>query len=145
MTACFFSITAHTVSFHDAQQRLLCELNGGYKEAGVGLMAAGQVDNYQLEMLIYRIEEILESQGEQLPTGVEALSDDPLIYQVCDQYLGGERVICQQSIESAFNQLADRLSYAPIALSAAQIPVFCYFVFLREMSHHLHILSLQAR
>lgn len=145
MAVCLFSITAHTVSFHDAQQQLLCELQGGYAEAGVGLMAAGQVDNYQLEMLIYRIEEILESQGEQLPHGAEAISDDLLIHQVCDQYLGGEKAISQQSIESAFNQLADRLSYAPLPLSASQVPVFCYFVFLREMSHHLHILSLQAR
>lgn len=144
MTVCFFSITAHAVSFHTAQQQLLCELNGGYEDAGAGIMAAGQVDNYQLEMLIYRIEEILESQGEQLPAGAEAISNDPLIHQVCEQYLGGEKVISQQSIETAFNQVADRLSYAPIALSASQIPVFCYFVFLREMSHHLHILSLQA-
>lgn len=144
MTRCFFSISAHHVTFVDAEQQLLCELRGGFREAGAGVFATRQVDNYQLEMLIYRIEEILESGARQLPEGAEAISRDDLMHQVCDQYLHGEKKLSQQAIETAFNQLADRLSYAPLSLNVEQIPVFCYFVFLREMSHHLRILSLRA-
>lgn len=139
MSGYIFSVSADSVTFYQSPSQLLSELQGGYQQAAAGLFNAGQVDAWGVEMLIYRVEEILESQGGKLPGPGEARSNDALLQQVSQRWLAGSSDITPQALESAFNQLTDRLSYGPLQLSAGDITAFCYLVFLREMTHHLRI------
>ncbi len=139
MSGYFFSVSANSVSFYQPQQVLLVELKGGYQQASAGLFGHGQADAWGVEMLIYRVEEILESQGEKLPLQAEATSSDELLSRVSTLWLDGTPDITPQAIEAAFNQLTDRLSYGTLPLAEQDVAAFCYFVFLREMTHHLRI------
>lgn len=139
MSGYVFSVSADSVAFYQPPAQLLLELKGGYQQAAAGLFNAGQVDAWGVEMLIYRVEEILESQGSKLPGPGEASSSDTLLRQVSEYWLEGSGDITPQALESAFNQLTDRLSYSPQLFTDQEITAFCYLVFLREMTHHLRI------
>ncbi|GAA0482482.1 MULTISPECIES: hypothetical protein [Tatumella] len=143
MSAYFFSVSAQSVTFYHPQDTVLSVLKGGYQQAGDGLFSAGQADALAVETLIYRTEEILESQGKILPGNLHAISSDMLLHRVCQRWLAGSDDITPQAIESAFNQLTDRLSYGPFPLTEPEIAEFCYFVFLREMAHHLGIVRIR--
>ena len=59
MSGYIFSVSADSVTFYQSPSQLLSELQGGYQQAAAGLFNAGQVDAWGVEMLIYRVEEIL--------------------------------------------------------------------------------------
>ncbi|MCU5771749.1 hypothetical protein N5923_08755 [Erwiniaceae bacterium BAC15a-03b] len=140
-----FSVQSDTVSllWLDPQQRV--ELAGGYATVADGLLKGGKVTAWDVEMMIYRIEEIIESDHAVQPIRGDALCRDPLLKQVSDSYLAGARVLFPPAIEEAFNQFADQLSYSAIAVDAENIPALTGFIFIREMVHHLDIRKITLR
>ena len=139
MSGYIFSVSADSIAFYQPPTQLMLELHGGYQQAAAGLFNGGQVDAWGVETLIYRVEEILESQGGKLPAPGEAASCDALLFQDSELWLDSSNEITPEALESAFNQLTDRLSYSPLSLTAQETIAFCYLVFLREMTHHLRI------
>lgn len=143
MSEFIFSVLPAAVEFYDRQQRPMAGLQGGYQTTASGLFSAGQADALATETLIYRIEEVLESEGRVVPPGLRAICHDPLLGRVCGDFLTGETAITPESVEVAFNRISEQLSYSPLALTGPQADVFCYFVFIREMIHHLQIADLR--
>ena len=139
MSGYIFSVSADSVTFYQSPSQLLLELQGGYRQAAAGLFQGGQVDAWGVEMLIYRVEEIIESQSAKLPGPGEVSSSDALLQEVSQRWLDGSDDITPRALESTFNQLTDRLSYSPLQLTDQETIAFCYLVFLREMTHHLRI------
>ena len=143
MSEYIFSVLPAAVAFYDDQQQPLARLQGGYQTTVAGLFRAGRVDALATETLIYRIEEVLESQGRIVAAGSVAICRDPLLGSVCQDYLSGEARITPDAVEVAFNRLSEQLSYTPLTLTDSQADVFSYFVFIREMVHHLQIRELR--
>lgn len=142
MSEFIFSVLPAAVEFYDRQQHLKARLQGGYQTTAAGLFNTGQADALATETLIYRIEEVLESEGRIVSPGGIAICHDPLLGRVCGDFLAGETAITPAGVEVAFNRLSEQLSYAPLALTGLQTGTFCYFVFIREMIHHLQIAHL---
>ncbi|MBP2168731.1 hypothetical protein J2125_001923 [Erwinia toletana] len=134
-----FSIQSDKVTLLWQQPPQRVELAGGYTAVADGLLKGGKVTAWDVEMMIYRIEEIIESDHAVQPIRGDAFCRDPLLKQVSDSYLAGARVLYPPVIEQAFNQFADQLSYSAIAIDAESIPALAGFIFIREMVHHLDI------
>ncbi len=145
MSEFIFSVLPAAVEFYDRQRHPMVSLQGGYQTTATGLFISGQADALATETLIYRIEEVLESEGRIVPPGGVAIGYDPLLGRVCGEFLAGETAITPDGVEVAFNRVAEQLSYSPLALTGPQADVFCYFVFIREMIHHLQIAYLHYR
>ena len=143
MSEFVFSVLPAAVEFYDRQRQPIASLQGGYQTTAAGLFIAGQADALATETLIYRIEEVLESEGRIVPAGEVAIGHDPLLGRVCADFLAGETAMTPDSVEVAFNRVAEQLSYSPLALTGPQADAFCYFVFIREMIHHLQLAGLR--
>ncbi|WP_413728111.1 hypothetical protein [Sodalis sp. RH19] len=134
-----FSIKSESISFLRQGGDRAIKIPAGYVHAAKHLFKSGMLTAYDLEMLIYRIEEMIESDKDLFPVNGGALCQDELMKEVSSIYLDGSNVILPSEIEAAFNTLADRLSYSAIAIPPEKVPSLTYFVFIREMTHHFHI------
>lgn len=97
---------------------------------------------WHLEMMIYRTEEIIEADSTIRPVQGQATTRDPMLQAICNSYLAGAAVARPDHIEEAFNKLADDISYHPLSLSAHALQVLAWFVFVREITHHLSITAI---
>lgn len=109
-----------------------------------GITAQTSLTAWHLEMMIYRTEEIIESDSTITPIHDEATSQDPLLKAVCASYLDGASSATPEHIEDAFNRLADDISYHPLFLSEEALQVLAGFVFIREITHHLRITAIHC-
>ncbi|MFS2221710.1 hypothetical protein [Pantoea sp. B65] len=134
-----FSIQSDAITLQWQADALSVKLPAGYAAVTAGLLKAGKATAYDVEMMIYRIEEIIESDAAVKRVKGDAVCRDQLLKQVCDSYLAGATVIEPVALEAAFNQLADSLSYSALMITAEKIPLLSCFVIIREMIHHLDI------
>jgi hypothetical protein len=109
-----------------------------------GITAQSSLTAWHLEMMIYRTEEIIESDSTIAPIYGEAISRDPLLKAVCDNYLAGASLATPEHIEEAFNKLADDITWHPLSLSEEALQVLAGFVFTREITHHLGITAIHS-
>ncbi len=109
-----------------------------------GITAQTSLTAWHLEMMIYRTEEIIESDSTITPIHGEATIQDALLKAVCASYLDGASLATPEHIEDAFNKLADDISYHPLSLSEEALQVLAGFVFVREITHHLGITAIHA-
>ncbi|MBN1084168.1 hypothetical protein QLG07_06500 [Erwinia sp. V90_4] len=109
-----------------------------------GITAQTSLTAWHLEMMIYRTEEIIEADATIRPIHGEIVCREPLLKSVCASYLDGASIATPEHIEAAFNKLADDISYHPLSLSDEALPVLAWFVFIREITHHLGITAVRA-
>jgi len=109
-----------------------------------GINAETSLTAWHLEMMIYRTEEIIEADSTIRPIHGEAMSRDPLLKSVVDNYLAGASLATPEHIEEAFNKLADNISCHPLSLSDEALEVLAGFVFIREITHHLGITAIHS-
>lgn len=107
-----------------------------------GITAETSLTAWHLEMMIYRTEEIIESDSTIQPIHGAAISHGPLLRAICDSYLAGESPATPEPIEAAFTKLADELSYHTLSFSTDALQVLAGLVFIREITHHLAITAI---
>lgn len=104
----------------------------------------GVIDELAIEKMIYFIEEIIESQPlRNLNINGIAVTADTTMTQLSELFFSAKKQISRIELENGFNSFIERLSYYTNQVGPNQLYIFTYFVFIREMMHHLRVEQIQ--
>ncbi|MDC4856538.1 hypothetical protein OHV85_08655 [Acinetobacter baumannii] len=137
-----FSLGLNGLSFDVDSQHI-------YLEQGLGFINSksisnGVIDELAIEKMIYFIEEIIESQPlRNLNISGVAVTSDVAMTQLSELFFSAKKQISRTELEDGFNDFIERLSYSTNQVAPDQLYVFTYFVFVREMMHHLRVEQIQ--
>ncbi|HGF8499174.1 TPA: hypothetical protein ACJB9M_002161, partial [Acinetobacter baumannii] len=118
-------------------------------EQGLGFINSksisnGVIDELAIEKMIYFIEEIIESQPlRNLNINGIAVTADTAMAQLSKLFFSAKKQISRIELEHGFNDFIERLSYYTNQVDPNQLYIFTYFVFIREMMHHLRVEQIQ--
>lgn len=137
-----FSIGLNGLSFDIDKQHIQLEQGLGFIEPKS--ISHGVIDELAIEKMIYFIEEIIESQPlRNLNISGVAVTSDTAMAQLSELFFSAQKQISRIELEHAFNDFIERLSYYISQVAPDQLYIFTYFVFVREMMHHLRIEQIQ--
>lgn len=137
-----FSLGLNSLSFDVDSQHI-------HFEQGLGLInlksnGQGVIDELAVEKMIYFIEEIIESQPlRNLNISGVAVTSDAVMTQLSQLFFNAKKQISRTELEHGFNDFIERLSYYTNQVAPNQLYIFTYFVFVREMMHHLRVEEIQ--
>lgn len=139
-----------TIKFSLGLEQLSFELDGQHFQIDKGLqfiksnsMRHGVLDELAIELMIYVIEEILESLSIQYAQPKNAISEDALFQQVLSLFFSNQHSIDRVQLESGFNAFIERREYYVCKVAEQEIFSLVYFVFLREMMHHWNVVDIK--
>lgn len=137
-----FSLALNGLSFDLDNQHIQLEQGLGFINSKS--ISNGVVDELAVEKMIYFIEEIIESQPLRNLniTGV-AVTADTAMTQLSELFFSAKKQISRIELEHGFNSFIERLSYYTNQVAPDQLYIFTYFVFIREMMHHLRVEEIQ--
>ncbi|MEJ7580412.1 hypothetical protein WKI22_07730 [Acinetobacter baumannii] len=137
-----FSLDLNSLSFDVDSQHI-------HLEQGLGFINSksinnGVIDELAIEKMIYFIEEIIESQPlRNLNINGIAVTADTAMAQLSKLFFSAKKQISRIELEHGFNDFIERLSYYTNQVAPDQLYIFIYFVFIREMMHHLRVEEIQ--
>lgn len=133
-----FSLALNGLSFDLDNQHIQLEQGLGFINSKS--ISNGVVDELAVEKMIYFIEEIIESQPlRNLKISGVAVTSDTAMTQLSELFFSAKKQISRIELEHGFNSFIERLSYYTNQVAPDQLYIFTYFVFIREMMHHLRI------
>lgn len=133
-----FSLGLNGLSFEICNQHIQIEQGLSFVDAKS--MSHGVIDELAIEKMIYFIEEIIESQLlRNLKISGVAVTSDTAMTQLSELFFSAKKQISRIELEHGFNDFIERLSYYTSQVAPDQLYVFTYFVFVREMMHHLRV------
>ncbi|HHP7910136.1 TPA: hypothetical protein ACSIQT_002952 [Acinetobacter baumannii] len=137
-----FSLDLNSLSFDVDSQHIHLEQGLGFINSKS--ISNGVIDELAIEKMIYFIEEIIESQPLRNLniTGV-AVTADTAMAQLSKLFFSAKKQISRIELEHGFNDFIERLSYYTNQVAPDQLYIFTYFVFIREMMHHLRVEQIQ--
>ena len=137
-----FSLGLNSLSFDVDSQHIHLEQGLGF--VGSKSIGHGVVDELAIEKMIYFIEEIIESRPlRNLNISGLAVTADTAMAQLSELFFSAKKQISRIELEHGFNSFIERLSYYTNQMAPNQLYVFSYFVFVREMMHHLRVEQIQ--
>jgi len=137
-----FSLALNGLSFDLDNQHIQLELGLGFINSKS--ISNGVVDELAVEKMIYFIEEIIESKPlRNLNISGVAVTSDAAMAQLSELFFSAKKQISRIELEHRFNDFIERLSYYTNQVSPDQLYIFTYFVFVREMMHHLRVEEIQ--
>ncbi|WP_151739566.1 hypothetical protein [Acinetobacter nosocomialis] len=137
-----FSLDINSLSFDVDSQHIHLEQGLGF--VGSKSIGHGVIDELAIEKMIYFIEEIIESQPlRNLNINGVAVTADTAMTQLSELFFSTKKQISRIELEHGFNDFIERLSYYINQVASDQVYVFTYFVFIREMMHHLRVEEIQ--
>ncbi len=137
-----FSLGLNSLWFDVDSQHLHLEQGLGFINSKS--ISNGVIDELAIEKMIYFIEEIIESQPlRNLNISGVAVTSDAVMTQLSQLFFNAKKQISRTELEHGFNGFIERLSYYTNQVAPNQLYIFTYFVFVREMMHHLRIEELQ--
>ncbi len=137
-----FSLGLNGLSFEIGSQHIQIEQGLGF--VGSKSISNGVIDELAIEKMIYFIEEIIESQPlRNLNINGIAVTADTTMAQLSELFFSAKKQISRTELEYGFNDFIDRLSYYTNQVAPDQFYIFTYFVFVREMMHHLRVEQIQ--
>ncbi|MDC4359707.1 hypothetical protein NQ651_10895 [Acinetobacter baumannii] len=137
-----FSLGLNGLSFDVDSQHIHLEQGLGFVNAKS--IRYGVIDELAIEKMIYFIEEIIESQPlRNLNISGVAVTSDAAMTQLSELFFSAKKQISRTELEHGFNDFIERLSYSTNQVAPDQLYVFTYFVFVREMMHHLRVEQIQ--
>ncbi|MFX7212328.1 hypothetical protein ABTI51_15085 [Acinetobacter baumannii] len=137
-----FSLGLNGLSFDVDSQHIHLEQDLGFVNAKS--IRYGVIDELAIEKMIYFIEEIIESQLlRNLNISGVAVTSDAAMTQLSELFFSAKKQISRIELEHGFNSFIERLSYYTNQVSPDQLYIFTYFVFIREMMHHLRVEQIQ--
>ena len=138
------------IKFSLGLEQLSFELDGQHFQIDKGLrfiqsnsMRHGVLDELAIELMIYVIEEILESVPIHYGQPKNAISADDLFQQVLTLFFQNQHSIDRVQLESGFNEFIERREYYVCKVAEQGVFSLVYFVFLREMMHHWNVVDIQ--
>lgn len=72
-----------------------------------------------------------------------AVTADTAMAQLSKLFFSAKKQISRTELEHGFNDFIERLSYYTNQVVPNQLYIFTYFVFIREMMHHLRVEEIQ--
>lgn len=133
-----FSLSLNGLSFDLDNQHI--ELEQGLGFVNSKSISHGVIDELAIEKMIYFIEEIIESQPlRNLNISGVAVTADTAMTQLSELFFSAKKQISRIELEHAFNDFIERLNYYTKQVTPNQLYIFTYFVFVREMMHHLRV------
>ncbi|HFX6173028.1 TPA: hypothetical protein ACNIH0_001216 [Acinetobacter baumannii] len=137
-----FSLDLNSLSFDVDSQHIHLEQGLGFINSKS--ISNGVIDELAIEKMIYFIEEIIESQPlRNLNINGIAVTADTAMAQLSKLFFSAKKQISRIELEYGFNDFIERLSYSTNQVAPDQLYVFTYFVFVREMMHHLRVEQIQ--
>lgn len=137
-----FSLGLNGLSFDLDNQHIQLEQSLGFVESNS--IRHGVIDELAIEKMIYFIEEIIESKPlRNLKISGVAVTSDVAMTQLSELFFSAKKQISRIELEHGFNDFIERLSYYTSQVAPDQLYIFTYFVFVREMMHHLRIKEIQ--
>lgn len=71
------------------------------------------------------------------------VTSDAAMIQLSELFFSAKKQISRNELEHGFNDFIERLSYYTTQVASDQLDIFTYFVFVREMMHHLRVEQIQ--
>ncbi|MFW6552528.1 hypothetical protein ACOCI4_14460 [Acinetobacter baumannii] len=137
-----FSLGLNGMSFDVDSQHIHLEQGLGFINSKS--ISNGVIDELAIEKMIYFIEEIIESQPlRNLNINGIAVTADTTMAQLSELFFSAKKQISRTELEHGFNDFIERLSYYTNQVAPDQLYIFIYFVFIREMMHHLRVEEIQ--
>ncbi|HCA5258727.1 hypothetical protein [Acinetobacter baumannii] len=137
-----FSLGLNGLSFDLDNQSIHLEQGLGFINSKS--ISNGVIDELAIEKMIYFIEEIIESQPlRNLNINGVAVTADTAMAQLSELFFSAKKQISRTELEHGFNDFIERLSYYTNQVAPDQLYIFTYFVFVREMMHHLRVEQIQ--
>ncbi|AVI31538.1 hypothetical protein VXG46_001873 [Acinetobacter baumannii] len=137
-----FSLDLNSLSFDVDSQHIHLEQGLGFINSKS--ISNGVIDELAIEKMIYFIEEIIESQPlRNLNINGIAVTADTAMAQLSKLFFSAKKQISRIELEHGFNDFIERLSYYTNQVAPDQLYIFIYFVFIREMMHHLRVEEIQ--
>ncbi|PTV50547.1 hypothetical protein [Acinetobacter pittii] len=137
-----FSLGLNSLSFEIGNQHI--QIEQGLSFVDSKSIRHGVIDELAIEKMIYFIEEIIESELlRNLKTSSVAVTSDAAMTPLSELFFSAKKQISRIELEHGFNDFIERLSYYTSQVSPDQLSVFSYFVFIREMMHHLRVEEVQ--
>lgn len=137
-----FSLGLNSLLFDVDSQHIHLEQGLGF--VGSKSIGHGVIDELAIEKMIYLIEEIIESQPlRNLNISGVAVTSDLAMEQLSELFFSAKKQISRIELEHGFNSFIERLSYYTNQVASDQLDIFTYFVFVREMMHHLRVEQIQ--
>ena len=137
-----FSLGLNSLSFEIGSQHI--QIEQGLGSINLKSISNGVIDELAIEKMIYFIEEIIESQPlKNLNISGVAVTSDAAMTQLSKLFFSAKKQISRTELEHGFNDFIERLSYYTNQVAPNQLYIFTYFVFVREMMHHLRVEEIQ--
>ncbi|EPF6519110.1 hypothetical protein MKK07_000161 [Acinetobacter baumannii] len=137
-----FSLDLNSLSFDVDSQHIHVEQGLGFINSKS--ISNSVIDELAIEKMIYFIEEIIESQPlRNLNINGIAVTADTAMAQLSKLFFSAKKQISRIELEHGFNDFIERLSYYTNQVAPDQLYIFTYFVFIREMMHHLRVEQIQ--
>ena len=137
-----FSLGLNSLSFDVDSQHIHLEQGLGFVNSKS--VSDGVIDELAIEKMIYFIEEIIESKPlRNLNISGVAVTSDAAMTHLSQLFFSAKKQISRIELEHGFNDFIERLSYYTNQMAPNQLYVFTYFVFVREMMHHLRVEQMQ--
>lgn len=137
-----FSLGLNSLSFDVDSQHIHLEQGLGFVNSKS--VSDGVIDELAIEKMIYFIEEIIESRPlRNLNISGVAVTSDTAMTHLSQLFFSAKKQISRIELEHGFNSFIERLSYYTNQMAPDQVYVFTYFVFIREMMHHLRVEQIQ--
>ncbi|TCB77729.1 hypothetical protein [Acinetobacter sp. ANC 4173] len=136
-----FSLGLEQLSFERDGQHF--QIDKGLQFIKSNSMRHGVLDELAIELMIYVIEEILESVPIQYAPPKNAISADALFQQVLSLFFPNQHSIDRVQLESGFNEFIERREYYVCKVAEQGVFSLVYFVFLREMMHHWNVIDIK--
>lgn len=137
-----FSLGLNSLSFEIGSQHIQIEQGLGFLNSKS--ISHGVVDELAIEKMIYFIEETIESRPlRNLNISGVAVTSDAAMTQLSKLFFSAKKQISRIELEHGFNGFIERLSYYTNQIAPDQLYIFTYFVFIREIMHHLRVEQIQ--
>lgn len=137
-----FSLGLNSLSFDVDSQHIHLEQGLGFVNSKS--ISNGVIDELAIEKMIYFIEEIIESKPlRNLNISGVAVTSDAAMTHLSQLFFSAKKQISRIELEHGFNSFIERLSYYTNQVAPDQLYIFTYFVFIREMMHHLRVEEIQ--
>ena len=137
------------ITFSLTDEQLHFEIDGRAIEIKQGLnfiiaqsVRFGRMDALAIENMIYVIEELLEKL--KLDAHIQRTSQtaDEYMQRLSTLFFDDAKNIDRVMLEHAFNSFVERLEYYT-AQAGDDFKLLAYFVLIREMMHHLNVVSIK--
>lgn len=136
-----FHLAVNQLQFDTTEQQ--CVFQIGLKQLMEKSIRRAHFDDLAIEYLIYEIEEILEQLKLEHRVERIGISQDAELKTLSHVFFDDSQIIDRIALEAAFNQMVERKEYYLNLLAQDAFTLLSYFVFIREMMHHLNIVYIE--